>query len=131
MALLAGYSVISYKTPWCVLGFLHGLILLAGVGAAALFRWIRPTWGIVLVFLVVVAGTVQLGSQAWRASRTMATDQRNPYVYAHTSRDFMRLVNRVLGIAAVEPQPTRLGINVMVAGATTGHCPGTCAVSRM
>lgn len=116
VALLAGYSVISYKTPWCVLGFLHGLILLAGVGAAALFRWIRPTWGIVLVFVAVVAGTVQLGSQAWRASRALATDQRNPYVYAHTSRDFMRLVNRVLGIAAVEAQPARLGINVMAAG---------------
>ncbi|HRD05844.1 MAG TPA: glycosyltransferase family 39 protein, partial [Verrucomicrobiota bacterium] len=33
-ALMAAYGVISYKTPWCLLGFWHGMILLAGVGAA-------------------------------------------------------------------------------------------------
>ena len=32
------YSLISYKTPWCALSFLMGMILLAGVGAAAIFR---------------------------------------------------------------------------------------------
>ena len=30
------YSAISYKTPWCMLGFLWGAILLAGIGASAL-----------------------------------------------------------------------------------------------
>src|SRR5207248_2870459 len=34
--LTAAYSAISYKTPWCLLTFWHGMILLAGVGAAAL-----------------------------------------------------------------------------------------------
>ena len=33
-ALTAAYSLISYKTPWCLLSFWHGMILLAGVGAA-------------------------------------------------------------------------------------------------
>ncbi len=27
------YSAISYKTPWCLLSFWNGMILLAGVGA--------------------------------------------------------------------------------------------------
>ncbi len=32
-AVLAGlYAAIPYKTPWCMLGFVHGLVLLAGVG---------------------------------------------------------------------------------------------------
>ena len=39
------YSLISYKTPWCALSFLMGMILLAGVGAAAIFRWL-PARGI-------------------------------------------------------------------------------------
>ncbi len=33
------YCRISYKTPWCALGFLHGMILLAGVGASAIIRF--------------------------------------------------------------------------------------------
>ena len=35
--LTALYSLISYKTPWCVLSFWHGMILLAGVGAVVLW----------------------------------------------------------------------------------------------
>src|ERR1039458_83032 len=34
-ALMAAYSLISYKTPWCLLSFWHGMILLSGGGAAA------------------------------------------------------------------------------------------------
>lgn len=32
------YSAIPYKTPWCLLGFLHGMILLAGIGGVAIVR---------------------------------------------------------------------------------------------
>jgi predicted membrane-bound mannosyltransferase len=38
VALTAAYSLIPYKTPWCLLNFLLGMILLAGVGAVALVR---------------------------------------------------------------------------------------------
>ncbi len=33
LILTAGYSAISYKTAWCMLTFLHGMILLAGAAA--------------------------------------------------------------------------------------------------
>ena len=39
--MLVVYSAIPYKTPWCLLGFLHGMILLAGVGAVVLVRSAR------------------------------------------------------------------------------------------
>lgn len=116
LALVLGYSVIPYKTPWCVLGFLHGAILLAGVGTAAVFRWIRPTWAVALVTLVLATALVQLGLQAHRANNEFATDQRNPYVYAHTSKDLHRLIGRVLGVAGVHGDPASLAINVMVPG---------------
>ena len=38
LVLLAVYCAIPYKTPWCVLGFLHGMVLLAGPGAVYLVR---------------------------------------------------------------------------------------------
>ncbi|NLF70785.1 MAG: TIGR03663 family protein [Candidatus Anammoximicrobium sp.] len=36
--LTALYAAISYKTPWCLLNFFHGMILLAGVGGWFLLR---------------------------------------------------------------------------------------------
>ncbi len=116
VALTAVYTVIAYKTPWCALGFLHGLILLAGLGAAALFKWIRPTWLWVIALVVVLGATVQLAVQARRASSEFAADQRNPYVYAHTSKDLLRLVQRVDGVARVDGHPDKVGINVMAPG---------------
>lgn len=116
LALALAYSVVAYKTPWCVLGFFHGAIVLAGLGTAALFKWIRPTWLFLLAGLAVVSATVQLAVQAQRASQEFATDQRNPYVYAHTSKDLLRLVDRIRGVAAVQGNPATLAINVMAPG---------------
>jgi uncharacterized protein (TIGR03663 family) len=116
LALVAAYSAVAYKTPWCALGFLHGAILLAGVGAAALLRWIRPTWLWLLVLAGLLAGSGHLAWQARRATGEFATDQRNPYVYAHTSKDFLRLVNRVLGVARMANDPYAVPINVMAPG---------------
>lgn len=68
------YSLIPYKTPWCLLGFLHGAILLAGVGLAGMWRSHRVVAtalvALSLVFLV-------------RAS---------PYDYTPTSPDVLKVV---------------------------------------
>ena len=39
------YALIPYKTPWSMLSFVHGLALLAGVGAAACLRRTRRSAG--------------------------------------------------------------------------------------
>ncbi|MFO7904085.1 MAG: TIGR03663 family protein [Pirellulaceae bacterium] len=41
IAITAIYCLIPYKTPWCLLQFLIGIVLLAGIGAAALLQWFR------------------------------------------------------------------------------------------
>ena len=111
--LTAIYTAISYKTPWCALSFFHGMILLAGLGAAALFQLCRRnfTRGIVVVGLCV--GTWDLARQARAASVTYAADVKNPYVYAQTVPDALRLVNRVEAIARVSPQGRNTLIKVI------------------
>jgi uncharacterized protein (TIGR03663 family) len=103
IVLTVAYSEISYKTPWCLLSFFYGMILLAGVGAAALvenFR-LRPVKiGIIAVLLGFAA---QLAVQAWQGSFVYATDRRNPYVYAQTVPDVLNLVQRAEGLARVSP----------------------------
>ncbi|MFP4058628.1 MAG: flippase activity-associated protein Agl23 [Candidatus Brocadiia bacterium] len=111
--LTAAYALVPYKTPWCILGFLHGMILLAGVGAVALVRampW-RPLKALAGAVLVVAA--FQLAGQAYRGSYTFSTDRRNPYVYAHTSTDLLHLVERVEQIAPFHPDGHRMPVHVM------------------
>jgi predicted membrane-bound mannosyltransferase len=99
---IIGYSLIPYKTPWCMLTFVHGAILLAGVGAVVLVRLmpLRSLTGLILA--VLTAGIVHLAWQAWRLNhdRRFLADPRNPHVYAHTTPDALRLVDRVEELAA-------------------------------
>jgi predicted membrane-bound mannosyltransferase len=101
--LTAIYSAISYKTPWCLLSFFHGMILLAGVGAAALVEFVRARPLKVVVVTALLGLTAQLSWQAWRASFVYPTDRRNPYVYAQTVPDLLNLVRRTEGLARVAP----------------------------
>ncbi len=113
LALTVAYSVIPYKTPWCAVGFLHGYILMGGVGAAALVRW-APKWPLKAIVVVVLTALVaHLGWQAHRASFRFCTDQRNPYVYAHTSRDALNIVKRVEEVASVSPHGHDMIIKVI------------------
>ncbi len=98
------YTAISYKTPWCLLNFLLGIILLAGIGAGALIRLCARRQARAMLIVVLVAGSTHLFWQARKASVAYATDRKNPYVYAHTSLDLLRLVERVEAVARVAPQ---------------------------
>ena len=101
--LTAIYTAISYKTPWCLLGFYHGMILLAGIGAAAIIEHVRARTIQIPVALILLAFAAQLTTQTWRATHSYAADQRNPYVYAQTVPDILNLVRRAERIAAVSP----------------------------
>lgn len=101
--LTAIYSVISYKTPWCLLNFYLGMILLAGVGAAALIEFFRLRVMKVAVAALLLILAAQLTWQSWRANTVYAADRRNPYVYAQTVPDILNLVQRTEGIARVAP----------------------------
>lgn len=102
--LTAIYSAISYKTPWCLLSFFHGMILLAGVGAAALVEFLRARALKVAAVTALLGMTAQLSWQAWRASFVYPADRRNPYVYAQTVPDLLNLVGRTEALARVAPE---------------------------
>ena len=114
--LTAAYSLISYKTPWCLLGFLHGMILLAGVGAATLLRWRTRPWLQAAVSGMLVVAMGQLLWLAWQTSFILPADRRNPYAYAQTSPDLLELVEKVQAIAKVHPQGDQMLIKVMMPG---------------
>lgn len=110
------YSVISYKTPWCMLGFLGGMILLAGLGASALWGWVRPRGLRIALGALLAAGAGHLGWEAWRASFIYASDRRDPYVYAQTVPDILNLVRRVEGLAKVHSAGYDMLVKVVAPG---------------
>jgi len=96
------YSAIRYKTPWCMLSFLHGMILLAGVGAAVVLKLMRHIWARLLISFLLLAGGIHLARQAYLGNYKYYADPCNPYVYAHTTTDIFTMVQRVEEIAKVE-----------------------------
>jgi len=121
--LTVAYSAISYKTPWCLLGFFHGMILLAGIGAAALVEFFRARAWKVLVVALLLAPTLQLTWQAWRASFVCPSDRRNPYVYAQTVPDILHLVEKAEALARVSPAGHETVVKVIAPGSDYGPLP--------
>lgn len=113
VATTAIFSAIRYKTPWNLLPFYIGVVLLAGIGAAALFTWTRYRAARALLVVAVTAAAWQLAGQSVRASFTYPADPRNPYVYAHTTTDYLRLVERVHDLAALHPDGRNMLVKVV------------------
>jgi len=102
-ALTAIYTVISYKTPWCALNFWLGMILLAGVGAAALVKSCGNKMTQALLVGLIGVGALHLAVQAWLLTREFPADLRNPHIYAQTSPHERELIERIEAIARVAP----------------------------
>ncbi len=105
--LAALYCAIPYKTPWCMLGFWHGVLLLAGIGAGELLR-LRPKMGGAVLTAIACIGAFQ----AQRASFHYSADPRNPYVYAHTTTGIYKVRDRMERLARAYPDRAALEIQV-------------------
>lgn len=118
------YCAIAYKTTWCMLGFLHGMILLAGVGVGYALDVLGqrsdpqtprrlPTRAVAVAALLVgAAGIVHLPRQTGLANTKFYADNRNPYVYAHPVNGVKELSRWVDRLASVSPEGRRTLIRV-------------------
>ncbi|MBC8869822.1 MAG: TIGR03663 family protein [Planctomycetes bacterium] len=107
------YSVLPYKTPWCALGLLHGMILLGGIGTVVLVRLTPTHVGKALMVITLVGAAGLLGYQAYRASFVAFEHQDNPHVYAHTTNDVPVLVERVTQLAGAHPDGDNVHVEVI------------------
>jgi predicted membrane-bound mannosyltransferase len=97
------YSLIPYKTPWNMLGFLHGMILLAGAGAVAITKMLPNAFARTLIILLMLIGGVHLAWQAYLANYQYYENPANPYVYAHPANDVFTIVRRVEEMSQAHP----------------------------
>jgi uncharacterized protein (TIGR03663 family) len=107
------FSTIPYKTPWNLLPFYVAAFPLAGIGFATLIDVVRARAMRAVLAVALAIGAWQLGSQAWRASITYAADPRNPYVYAQTVPDAVRMAARIRDLAALDAGGARMQVSVI------------------
>lgn len=117
------YSVIPYKTPWCLLSFLSGLVILSGVGVVFLFNVSGGHFVRIILCVLLAAAGWNLAKQSWATNFRFYSDPRNPYVYAHTSRDFLNLVKRVETLSRVHSDGKKILIAVVASPYETWPLP--------
>ena len=108
--LLAAYSLVPYKTPWLMLNFIIPLTIVGGYGVDVLYQkevaWKRMA--LALTGIALAAGM----SQAVALNFFHYDDDRYPYVYAHTRREFLQLVRDIDRIASRAGTKTETSIAV-------------------
>jgi uncharacterized protein (TIGR03663 family) len=119
IGIFAAYSLVPYKTPWLILSLILPLALMAGylieeafqTGSNGGFAFVFG----VFAFLAATAGVLFSLYQAIDVSFVHydANNESYPYVYAHTDRDFLSLVNEIESIAANNPAKKTIGIAVV------------------
>jgi uncharacterized protein (TIGR03663 family) len=109
---LAVFSAIPYKTPWNLVPFYTAVLATAGIGVAVLARAARFRTAQVSLAAVLALACLHLSRQAGRAAVPYGADPRNPYVYAQTVPDAVRMAARIRDLAALHPD--RAGMLVMV-----------------
>lgn len=111
---LAAYSLVAYKTPWCIVSFLwSGSLALS----CLLARFANRGGGAKIA--VIVAGLLLAGHDVWSCLRlnwSTYDDEREPYVYVQTSREIERFTG-VLSAAAEHDPLTLHRPGVIVADA--------------
>lgn len=107
------YSLIPYKTPWCMLGFLHGMILLAGVGAAVLVKLMPNVLPRLIILLLLFEGSIHLLWQSCLSNYGYYSDSRNPYVYAHPTTEVFTIAKKIEEYASVHEDGYNIPVDVI------------------
>lgn len=114
------YSAIPYKTPWNMLIFYTSFLILAGIGFYHLLGLIK-----IRQARVILAGVLLLwsGWQTYLNNYYFHSYPDNPYVYAQTSPDFLRLVGRVEELSQVAQNGRDMLIRVIAPAEETWPLP--------
>ncbi|MBS1960241.1 MAG: TIGR03663 family protein [Bdellovibrionales bacterium] len=95
------YSIVNYKTPWCVLSYYWGLIL---VSAYWLNKWLESKSKKYAVMACLFAGYSVSAYQSWDAAFVNPDQEGHKYIYGQTFRDFMVPLNEIINEARARPE---------------------------
>ena len=111
--LLAAYSLVGYKTPWISLNFVVPMALTAGYTLQFVYDKLREyhAWALAPVMAVVIIGFC--GYQLYQLNFVHYDDDQLPYVYAHTKREMLTMIDRIESIAQKNGTGTDTGVAIV------------------
>lgn len=95
---LVAYSIVNYKTPWCIISISWPFLFLFGAAILAIPVKLRTIGNII----ATVSLGVSLGSCIWLNYFRYTTDSE-PYVYVQTYKDINKLTTPLLTLAHRNP----------------------------
>ena len=97
--LLAAYSLVGYKTPWISLNFIVPMALTAGYGLDAAYQKLREFEQPQMLLAVGILTVAICGYQMISLNFIHYDDDRYAYVYAHTRREMLTMLDQIDRIA--------------------------------
>jgi predicted membrane-bound mannosyltransferase len=94
LGLFLAYTIIPYKTPWLALSYLLPLCIIAGYAIGELLS-ARDKRLRVAAAALAISGVALLCYQTYQQNFVRYDDDEMPYVYAHTRRGFLDLINEI------------------------------------
>jgi uncharacterized protein (TIGR03663 family) len=107
------YSMIPYKTPWCLLSFWHGAILLAAVGGVGLYQACVSSRSRIIISMLLAGGLSHLFWLSLQTNFVYCADPRNPYAYGHTSTDVLQVTGRIQEISRMHQDKENMRLDII------------------
>lgn len=101
---LLAYSLIPYKTPWCILSIVWPFFFLFGAVVDEVAGLAHPRRRPVLALLLAAPALAVSAHAMVRLNFERFDDPKEPYVYVQTFRESRVLTDPILGRAAEDPR---------------------------
>lgn len=111
--LLAAYSLVGYKTPWISLNFIVPLALTSGYTLDFIYQKLREFQQPLLMLVLALFIVVFCGLQLYQLNWVHYDDDQLPYVYAHTKRQMLAMLDQIDEIAKKNGTGTDTGIAIV------------------
>ena len=107
---LVAYSIINYKTPWCIITIAWPFFFVFGDLMKDLLDEIEKPFAIPLIVILLGA------SLAWSARLSFRhyTDENEPYVYVQTFKDINKVTEPLFKLVAEDPSNYHLKGNILL-----------------
>jgi uncharacterized protein (TIGR03663 family) len=115
MGEFCAYSLIPYKTPWLTLNILLPLALVGGYAVEEIVSSVKKSsrQRVQVGMWCVLALAISVSTiQAVKLSYLTFDDDHNPYVYGHTQRQFLAMVDQINHVIAMNKLGDHVGITV-------------------
>ncbi len=110
--LFAAYSLIPYKTPWLALSFILPMCLIAGYGINELATG-KEKWQKILAPILTVIAVGVLTYQTVELNFFSYDNEKRPYVYAQTKREFLEMIKKIDEFAEKTGKGKDIGIAIV------------------